>query len=174
MRIIWANSVELCSVEESGVQGTGVYATLCRCHAMRTTMSRINHSCSPNCHVSWEAKDRRRRTKVVRACTSITEGEEITWSYICQGSTFPSREERGARLANWFPECRCKLCGAGEEEVLRSDELRRRLARLHAEVKVLAREGRVREAVEVAGTKVALMRTVGEELLLQVGKWNGG
>ena len=152
LRILWSNSLQLCGQEELGIQGSGLYPTI----------SRINHSCAPNSAWSWVAKDRTRRSKVVRACRRIQEGQEITFSYIQLGIANLTREERKDRLANWFPACGCEVC-AREDDGVRAE-----LGDLHKEMRLLTREGRVREAAGVALQKVKAMEAVREEVVMEV------
>jgi len=72
MRILWANSLQLCSFPELGIAGTALYSTICR----------INHCCAPNAAWSWLKNDARKRKKVVRAIRKVKTGEEITVSYL--------------------------------------------------------------------------------------------
>ena len=152
LRILWSNSLQLCGQEELGIQGSGLYPTI----------SRINHSCAPNSAWSWVAKDRTRRSKVVRACRRIQEGQEISFSYIQLGIATLSREERKERLANWFPACGCEICAREE------DGVRAHLGALTKEMRLLTREGSLREAAGVALKKVRAMEAVREEVVMEV------
>jgi len=99
---------------------------------------------------------------VVRACRRIQEGQEITFSYIQLGIANLSREERKERLANWFPACGCEVC-AREDDGVRAE-----LGDLHKEMRLLTREGRVREAAGVALQKVKAMEVVREEVVMEL------
>ena len=66
--------------------------------------SRINHSCIPNAHYSWNDIIRR---LTVHAVKDIREGEEITISY-CSG--FCNLKERRRKLKPYVFTCLCPAC----------------------------------------------------------------
>ena len=158
VRITWANSLQLCSYAELEVEGAGVYPTVCR----------INHSCAPNAMWTWLAKDRSKRTKEIRACRRIEQGEEVCFSYTQLGNCFSSREERQQKLVNWFPSCACGVCARTGQQLEENEKLRSELARLHQEVRLASRQGRLRQAAVAELTKIHLMETVKEEMVQQV------
>ena len=158
VRITWANSLQLCSYAEMQVEGAGVYPTVCR----------INHSCAPNAVWTWLAKDRSKRTKEIRACRRIDKGEEVCFSYIQLGNCFSSREERHQKLINWFSSCACGVCAKTGHQLEESERLRSELARLHQEVRLAARQGRLRQAKLAEQAKIDLMESVEDEMVQQV------
>ena len=86
--------------------------------------ARINHSCRPNAQHAWNDKLRR---MMVHAVREISEGEELTLSYIVGG---PSTE-RKSNLKSFFSfDCHCELCGLPEAELANSDDRLRRAQQL--------------------------------------------
>lgn len=78
--------------------------------------SRINHSCLPNVHNSYNATIGK---EVVHAVRAITKGEEIVTSYISNVRTKPQRTEQ---LAPYGFKCDCAACrgkSAAEHEIRR-------------------------------------------------------
>ena len=66
--------------------------------------SRINHSCIPNAHYSWNTNIER---ETVHAVKDIFKGEEITISYC---SALRSLEDRERELQPYVFTCRCPAC----------------------------------------------------------------
>ncbi|CAJ1328860.1 unnamed protein product [Effrenium voratum] len=94
-------------------------------------LSKLNHSCYPNCACLWsgQAGDDGVAVAQLRAVTRISEGEELTFSYL--GNDFPLRfpdaEARRERLWRGFAfRCGCELC-VGEPKT-RGQLARRALA----------------------------------------------
>ena len=81
--------------------------------------SRINHSCIPNSHYSWNENIRRLTVHAVR---DIPEGEEITVSY-CSG--FRTLKERRRKLKPYVFTCLCPACQE-DTDFGRLSRLRRR------------------------------------------------
>jgi hypothetical protein len=79
---------------EDGEYGTGVFASY----------SRLNHSCTPNTHASYNP-DLEKLT--VHATRGINKNEEILTTYI---DVYQSCEQRNADLATREFRCRCKCC----------------------------------------------------------------
>ncbi|KAL7927484.1 hypothetical protein ACQKWADRAFT_276861 [Trichoderma austrokoningii] len=79
------------------------------------TAARINHSCRPNAHKSWNDNIGR---LTVHAVCDIEAGEEITISYL---QTVQPYVERKALLEHFRFECGCKLCSAPPQQCLKSD-----------------------------------------------------
>ena len=83
--------------------------------------SRINHSCSPNCVLSFTAQAQCE----VRCVRAVRAGEEILASYV---SPLLSRAERQRLLAARYNfTCTCQVCGAPDQEVETNDRLRREI-----------------------------------------------
>jgi hypothetical protein len=80
-----------------GERGTGVFALY----------SRINHSCTPNVHASWNETLGK---LTVQATREINKNEEILTTYV---DVYKSCEDRNADLSTWGFRCRCRCCRAG-------------------------------------------------------------
>jgi len=89
--IFQTNSVMMGS---SGEYGIGVFPTY----------SRLNHSCIPNVHCSFNPK---LGQETIFAVRSIEKGEEILTSYI---HLLRTRGQRAAELKQWGINCDCKAC----------------------------------------------------------------
>jgi len=86
----------------------GVYPKICR----------INHSCIPNAHNSWNSKV---KCESIHAIRSIKAGEEITISY----DKGEPQESRRNSLRNAFGfDCSCTLCNLPPDAVQASDTRR--------------------------------------------------
>lgn len=66
--------------------------------------SRINHSCIPNAHFSWNTNIER---ETLHAVKDIFKGEEITISYC---PTIRTLSQRKKSLESYFFTCRCPAC----------------------------------------------------------------
>ncbi|EJT47497.1 hypothetical protein A1Q1_03609 [Trichosporon asahii var. asahii CBS 2479] len=96
--------------------------------AVYPTLCRINHSCIPNAHHSWNEN---LEMETIHALRDISKGEEITIGYFLDGC----RAERRAHLQNKFGfECNCEACSASDDKVAESDERRRQIAMLNAQI----------------------------------------
>ena len=76
--------------------------------AIFPTISRLNHSCQPNCNHYWSGRQFK-----VRAIQKIAKNDEITISYMSplQRSDFHTRESRRKILQDEFGFwCHCNLC----------------------------------------------------------------
>ena len=101
--------------------------------ALFVTISRINHSCSPN--VEWSFLEEKRTSKEVRVIRNIKKGEEVLADYIADGKSFLLKSERKGKLKmGWNFDCSCSLCSSDCEE---NDALRRRVKQLHDEIPLL-------------------------------------
>ncbi|QBZ65769.1 hypothetical protein PoMZ_12732 [Pyricularia oryzae] len=89
--------------------------------------SRLNHSCVPNCHFSW---DRVTRTCLVHAITDVSPGDELTVAYDSRGTAQTTAE---METTMGF-RCACPRCSLPSDEVARSNERRRELNAILAEV----------------------------------------
>ncbi|KAI0534918.1 hypothetical protein GGR58DRAFT_29962 [Xylaria digitata] len=80
------------------------------------TVSRINHSCRPNCAYFFDSNTFSQNVVAVR---DVQPGEELSVAYIDPVLT---RSERMRRLKSWGFECTCERCTANETQVAESDE----------------------------------------------------
>ena len=92
------------------------------------TISRINHSCLPNAHNSWDSASGCENIYAVRF---IRAGEEITIPYDHGG---PSDERRRHLKDSFGFECNCSICSRQPDELQNSDERRRQIQRLDASI----------------------------------------
>jgi len=95
------------------------------------TISRFNHSCAPNCELSW---DDELKEEHVYAATAIEPGEELC-TYFIDIVAVAAERQQAARQRQGF-ECRCWLCSQGPNPV--SDQRRNQLQQLEEQ---LAMEG---------------------------------
>ena len=116
LRIFEANCIALCGHKEMNIKKSGLYQTI----------SKINHSCSPNVNWSWIKEDPSKCIKQVliilsvfksectfllkvRVIRDIKVGEEILASYLDKSEYFPTRDERIQTLHKiWFFTCTCQ------------------------------------------------------------------
>ena len=92
------NCSVLLSIYEANCYEMGSGACIC------LDASRINHSCIPNAHFSWNTNIERETLHAVRY---IFKGEEITISYCPAIRTL---DERKSNLESYFFTCRCPAC----------------------------------------------------------------
>lgn len=91
-------------------------------------ISRINHSCLPNAYNSWNSASGYENIYAVRF---IAAGEDITIPYDHGG---PS-DERRRHLKDAFGfDCDCSICSRQPAELKQSDERRRQIQHLDAEI----------------------------------------
>ena len=90
------------------------------------TISRINHSCSPNSVGSTGD------TKEIRALRPIMKGEEITLSYII--NYWDSQWNRCLELNYWRFKCQCEVCSRTGGRFMLTESLRRKINDKHVEV----------------------------------------
>ncbi|KAK2609220.1 hypothetical protein QQS21_002302 [Conoideocrella luteorostrata] len=96
--------------------------------AVYSTISRINHSCLPNCYSSW---NRNLGQQTVHAIRPILTGQEITISYVHGGTS----TDRKAELMEGFGfECGCGSCSLPESEQRLSDIHREHIDSLNSVV----------------------------------------
>ncbi|KAJ7199568.1 hypothetical protein C8J57DRAFT_1415465 [Mycena rebaudengoi] len=94
----------------------GVHSIVCK------DVSRINHSCTPNVDLRWDATS---FTVSISSTTRISKGEELVRSY---GALLPPRAERREILQNQYDfECSCPSCSLPDSESSQSDDRRRLL-----------------------------------------------
>ncbi|KAL0635919.1 hypothetical protein Q9L58_005163 [Maublancomyces gigas] len=75
--------------------------------AVFETVSRINHSCSPNAKLYWNLETGCMKVKALR---KLELGEEVTISYIDFDAELEVRKER---LKSWMFVCSCPKCARG-------------------------------------------------------------
>lgn len=81
-----------------------------------STLTKMNHSCSPNTAVLYKTRGWGKNHPLVAYCIAlrdIEEGEELTISYIENSASF---DERQAALANYGFSCACSKC-EGEKNI---------------------------------------------------------
>eukprot|EP00927_Polykrikos_kofoidii_P068768 TRINITY_DN64097_c0_g1_i1.p1 TRINITY_DN64097_c0_g1~~TRINITY_DN64097_c0_g1_i1.p1 ORF type:complete len:383 (+),score=52.17 TRINITY_DN64097_c0_g1_i1:95-1243(+) len=101
-----------------GCESTG--SVLC------TTISRFNHSCSPNCQHSW---DEDAKVERLMACTSIKAGEELCTYYVeIRQPTIQRRRELQVRYGF---ACTCESCSSTSS---RSDRRRAKILELDSSI----------------------------------------
>jgi len=103
---------------ESAEDGGGVFATY----------SRMNHSCIPNTHASYNPTLKK---LTFHAICQINKDQELLTTYI---DLHQSSEERNADLSNWDFRCQCRCCVGPKVAV--SDSRRKRI--LEADEKLQA------------------------------------
>jgi hypothetical protein len=89
--IFQSNSV---AMGENGEHGSGVFASY----------SRINHSCAPNVHNSYNPTLKK---LTIHATSQINKGQEILTSYVDLDRTY---EQRKNALLTWGIDCQCRCC----------------------------------------------------------------
>ena len=90
--------------------------------------ARINHSCVPNAHYSWNASIER---QTVHAVKDIFKGEEITISYC---SAIRTLEKRKRDLKPYVFACTCSACQTDTWFGTRSQIRRQQMLDLHHEI----------------------------------------
>lgn len=129
----------------SNVQSSAVFTHICR----------LNHSCSPNLHCSWNAA---LGAQTIYALRDIACGTELTVSYL------PTLEEpravrRAALLSGFGFECACATCSLTGEALEASEKRRARLESLEVEMRTAANPSRAADAMRAAMASGANVRT---------------
>ena len=122
--IIKTNSFTVTKRRQSDNKGDGEKGTE-SVLALFPSIARINHSCRPNCHHYNSGKT---GEFVVRAVEEVSEGEELTISYMSplQRADFHDRKSRRKILQEEFGFlCQCELCC--RSNVTEDDRKRRRV-----------------------------------------------
>ncbi|CAE7263864.1 set5 [Symbiodinium pilosum] len=91
------------------------------------SVSRINHSCLPNCEQFWDEQMYRQK---IFACKDIQKGEELSISYVEPYLLAEERKEIFHRRYHF--QCSCGACSSQNTEA--SDRRRRRLGEALAEL----------------------------------------
>ncbi|KAI0205206.1 hypothetical protein F4808DRAFT_277333 [Astrocystis sublimbata] len=94
---------------------TGAHDGKSKFQSLFTTVSRINHSCRPNCAYFFDTNT---WTQNVAAARDIQPGEELSIGYI---DPILTRAERLKKLKVWGFECSCERCSANATETAESD-----------------------------------------------------
>ena len=121
--------------------------------ALYITISRINHSCSPN--VQWSYLEDKRTRKEVRVIRDIRKGEELLADYITDRESFLLASQRKKILKiGWNFNCFCSLCSSDHVE---NDALRQRIQKLHDDIPFFGRRQDVVSAANAALQKCELL-----------------
>jgi len=158
LRIFEANSIDLCSHQEMNINKSGLYQTI----------SKINHSCSPNVVWTWLKEDKTKYSKQVRVCREIKLGEEIVASYCASNDIFPTRQKRRELLNKWFFTCRCQVCELSGEDLKRNEDSRKEIQNLHDLIPVQSSTGNVAQALESANKKLKVLKSIRKEMLIEI------
>ena len=123
--------------------------------AVFTHICRLNHSCSPNLHCSWnEALG----SQTVYALCDIESGAELTVSYL--PTLEESREARRDALRKGFGFlCQCPTCSLTGEALATSERRRARLGSLDKRIRAATDPSRAAEAMRQAMASGADLRT---------------
>ena len=151
--IFKTNRLKVCNHPELGSDQTALYKDI----------SRINHSCAPNCVWSWKKENLARQE--VRACREINKGEEILASYINDVETM-SQEDRVKKLENWGFACNCQVCSKTGKELESNDKVRLQIKKFHNEMLKYEMMGNVKEALQSGKKKLAQMEIIKSETAL--------
>ena len=121
--------------------------------ALYTTISRINHDCSPN--AEWSFLEEKRTHKEVRAIRKIKKGEEVLANYIINNDSFPTTVHRRQVLTmEWGFKCCCSLCLSDDKE---NDAMRMRVQKLHDDIPRLLHQGNLPGATRAAQEKCQIL-----------------
>jgi len=132
--------------------------------ALYPTISRINHSCSPNVVWSWKRGNAKR--KEVRALKSILEGEEICSNYIDDVETnYNTAEVRKASLSKWNFCCTCAVCSLPEEELQKNDHLRSHIGTQHFLIPSLVSSQDLLGCLSAAQKKMSALLKLEDQLM---------
>ena len=121
--------------------------------ALYITISRINHSCSPN--VQWSYLEDKKTRKEVRVIRDVRKGEELLVDYITDRESFLLASQRKEILRiGWNFDCRCSLCSIDHVE---NDALRQRIQKLHEDIPFFGKRQDVVCAANAALQKCKLL-----------------
>ncbi|KAH8159702.1 hypothetical protein CIB48_g8545 [Xylaria polymorpha] len=107
---------------------TGSHDGKSKFQSLFATVSRINHSCRPNCAYFFDPNTFAQNVVAVRA---ISKGEELSLAYI---DPILPQAERLKRLKAWGFECTCERCGASAAQAAESDQNMMEIQRLWQQV----------------------------------------
>ncbi|TLD36300.1 mynd finger and set [Venturia nashicola] len=87
------------------------------CRGLFIEISRINHSCVPNCAQRWDGK---KRVMIIVPVRRIEVGEEITVTYLVNVEVMVVKERRESLMKDFGFWCECERCKAegGDEGML--------------------------------------------------------
>ena len=120
--------------------------------------SRLNHSCSPNCVVSFSAGAHCE----VRCVRPVRAGEELLASYV---SPLLSRADRQKLLAAKYNfTCDCEVCTASPQEVETNDRLRREILGLTNNMEDIFSTNQ-QKAFKYAKMKLERMDLLGDQVI---------
>ena len=126
--------------------------------------SRINHSCIPNAHYSWNDNIRR---LTVHAVKDIPKGEEITVSY-CSG--FCTLKGRRRKLMPYVFTCLCSACQEDTDFGRLSRNRRREMVDLRQEIEEFQDDSRAARAkytyCDEQSAILKILRVIDEEGLV--------
>lgn len=133
-----------------------------RSSAVFTHICRLNHSCSPNLHCSWNAA---LGQQTVHALCDIESGAELTVSYL--PTLEQPRAARRAALRTVFGfECECAACSLRGDALVASERRRGQLERLDQQIRVAADPNRLAETMRsVLGPGADLSTAAGQQQL---------
>ena len=129
------------------------------------TMSRVNHSCTPNVVWTWIQEDT--NVTQMRVCRKIKEGEEILADYCLHIYSFPSKDERQKMLKNWNFTCNCEVCSLTGDKLIENEKARKRLRELH-EVLYANEPVDNEQALKAVKEKWKIMKTMRKEMIAQL------
>ena len=111
--------------------------------AIFPTLSRINHSCSPNVVWSW---NKQRNKEEMRAIVDITTGSEMMASYV--NILLPSNIRREELAYKYNFNCECQICSLCSDNLKSSDLKRKKVIEFQSEVKEMIKWGQIKHAYE--------------------------
>lgn len=129
--------------------------------ALYETISRVRHSCVPNCFWKWKKGDV--YVKEFRALKDIRKGEEMVVSYLLD--TFIPRNDRREKLRNWDIDCRCKICSLEGDELSKNEDLRSKIKEQDENIPKYGLNNNLHAAVFAAKEKVNLMSRMEDEFI---------
>lgn len=74
------------------------------------TISKMNHSCEPNCFI-----DREENHFLIRTLKKVKKNEELTLCYLQTGALVPKRQRSEQLLKQWNFVCKCSRCRNPED-----------------------------------------------------------
>lgn len=117
--------------------------------------ARLNHSCSPNLHCSWNAA---LGAQTLHALRDIESGEELTISYLPTLER-PRAVRRDALLEGFGFACECVACSLTGDALSASETRRARLEALEEKMRAAADPSRAADAMRKALAAGADVRT---------------
>jgi SET domain len=144
--IVRTNAFGLGSVADNEQRRPGLFLNL----------SRLNHSCIPNCERWW---DEAKEVETLYSLRDIEKGEELTIYY---GEIISRRDTRQNLLRQvWRFECQCECCGLPGEEQVKSDVRRETISRTLSAIGSINTKAALRRAKSQVQRAVALTKEEG-------------